>query len=108
MGSQKVGRNLSTHSLTESERDVLVFELNFRITPKGVSVVGIIAAVESVANELLDEKALELRTEVKKCLQNAKKPKSNLGKEQREALPSIRKLMEDNSIVIYKGNATVV
>ena len=85
----------------------MVFELNFRITPKAVSVVGIIAAVESIANEL-EEKALELRTEVKKCLQNSKKPKSNLGKEQREALPSLRKLREDNSIVIYKGNATVV
>jgi len=45
---------------------------------------------------------------VKKCLQNAKKPKSNLGKEQSEAL---RKLREDDSIVILpadKGNALVV
>ena len=45
---------------------------------------------------------------MKKCLQNAKKPKSNLGKEQREAR---RKLREDDSIVILpvdKGNALVV
>ena len=45
---------------------------------------------------------------MKKCLQNAKKPKSSLGKEQREAL---KKLREDDSIVILpadKGNATVV
>ena len=45
---------------------------------------------------------------MKKCLQNAKKPKSNLGKEQREAL---WKLREDDSIVILpadKGNANVV
>ena len=45
---------------------------------------------------------------MKKCLQNAKKPKSNLSKEQREAL---RKLREDDSIVILpadKGNALVV
>ena len=34
---------------------------------------------------------------MKTCLQNAKKPKSNLGKEQRKAL---RKLREDNSMVI--------
>ena len=43
-----------------------------------------------------------------KCLQNAKKPRLNLGKEQREAL---RKLKEDDSIVILpadKGNAIVV
>ena len=45
---------------------------------------------------------------MKKCLQNAKKPRPNLGKEQREAL---RKLKEDDSIVILpadKGNAIVV
>ncbi len=73
-----------------------------------VPVVDIIAVVENTANELPEEKALELRTGVKMCLQNAKKPKSNLGKEQREAL---RKLREDDSIVILpanKGNATVV
>ena len=108
LDSQKVVRNLSTHSLTESERDVLALGLNFGIAPKAVPVVDIIAAVESAANELPEEKALELRTGVKKCLQNAKKPKSNLGKEQREAL---RKLREDDSIVILpadKGNATVV
>ena len=52
--------------------------------PKSVPVMDIIAAVESAANELPEEKAMELRTEVNKCLQNAKKPKSNLGKEQRE------------------------
>ena len=45
---------------------------------------------------------------MKKCLQNARKPRPNLGKEQREAL---KKLREDDSIVILpadKGNATVV
>ena len=84
LDSQKVARNLSTHSLTKSERDVLALELNFGIAPKSVPIMDIIAAVESAANELPEEKALELRTEVKKCLQNAKKLKSNLGKEKRE------------------------
>ena len=106
LDSQKVVKNLSTHSLTESERDVLALGLNFGVGPKSVPVVDIIAAVESADNELPEGKALELRTEVKMCLQNAKKPKSR--KEQREAL---RKLREDDAIVILpadKGNATVV
>ena len=62
LDSQKVVRNLSTCSLTVSERDVFALGLNFGIAPKAVPVVDIIAAVESAANELLEEKALELRT----------------------------------------------
>ena len=64
--------------------------------------------MECAANELPEERALEFRAEVKKCLQNAKKPRPNLSREQREAL---KKLREDDSIVILpadKGNATVV
>ena len=44
--------------------------------------------------EIYQTKRLEFRSEVKTCLQNAKKPKFNLGKEQRKAL---RKLREDDS-----------
>ena len=58
LDSQKVVRNLSAHSLMESERDVLALGLNFGITPKAVLVVDIIAAVESAANELPEEKAV--------------------------------------------------
>ena len=101
-------RNLSERTLTESETDVLALGLNFAVAPKAVPVVDIIAAVECAASELPEERALEFRAEVKKCLQNARKPRPNLGKEQREAL---KKLREDDSIVILpadKGNATVV
>ena len=52
LDSQKVVRNLSTHSLTESERDVFALGLDFGTAPKAVPVVDIIAAVESAANEL--------------------------------------------------------
>ena len=58
MDSQRAVKNLSIHSLTESERDVLALGLNFGIAPKSVPVVDIIAAVESAANELPEEKAL--------------------------------------------------
>ena len=84
-------RNLSNRTLTESETDVLALRLNF------ATVVDIIAAVECTTNELPEERALEFRAEVNKCLQNARKPRPNLGKEQREAL---KKLREDDSIVI--------
>ena len=82
--------------------------LNFAVAPKAVPVVDIITAVECTANELPKERTLEFRAEVKKCLQNARKPRPNLGKKQREAL---KKLREDDSIVILpadKGNPTVV
>ena len=108
LDKRKVVRNLSERSLTESETNVLALGLNFAVAPKAVPVVDIIAAVECTANELPEETALEFRVEVKKCLQNAKKPRSNLSKEQREAL---KKLKEDESIVILpadKGNATVI
>ena len=97
LGSRKVVRNLSERTLTESETDVLTLGLNFAVAPKAVPVVDIIAAAECAANELPEETALEFRAEVKKCLQNARKPRPNLGKERREAL---KKLREDDSIII--------
>ena len=86
LDNRKVVRNLSERLLTESETNDLTFGLNFAVAPKTVPVVDIIAAMECTANELLEETALEFRAEVKKCLQNAKKPRSNLSKEQRQAL----------------------
>ena len=91
LDSENLSRT-SVHTMTESKRDVLAFGLNFGIAPKAVLVVNIIAVVESAANEVPEEK--DWISAAKKCLQNTKKPKSNLGKEQREAL---RKLREVNS-----------
>ena len=47
---------------------------------------------------------MEFRSDVKTCLQNAKKPKSNLGEEQRKAL---RKLREDDSMVILPAGKVI-
>ena len=47
---------------------------------------------------------MEFRSDVKTCLQNAKKPKSNLGEEQRNAL---RELREDDSMVILPAGKVI-
>ena len=99
----------SVHTLTESEEMSWPLDSTLGLPPKQFRWWTSSQWLKvQLMNYIPEEKALELRTEVKKCLQNAKKPKSNLGKEQRGALTKLR---DDDLIVILpagKENATVV
>ena len=102
LDKDKLVKNLSSRNLTEKEKDVLALGLNFAVTPRQI-----IAATESTATQLDKETAQQLRHRVNSILSTANSPRSNLDKQQRE---SVRSLRDDENIVILpvdKGNATV-
>ena len=80
-----------------------------RCCPRTVPVDDIITSIEGVATRLPENDAKEIRVEVKKCIQKTNKNlRSNLPKEMRAAMKTLK---EDKSIVILpadKGNVTVV
>ena len=90
--------------------------LNFAPTPKEIPVVDIITETEYAIKRLQYDKSnridgnsvAELRARVTGVLKSAKSPKSNITKEERDALSELKK---DNNITILpadKGRATVV
>ena len=101
--------NLSSRSLTVSERSVLMKGLNFSVTPSKIPVADIIAATEHACSQLKDKSQAEsLRSEVVKIVRKSKPPRSNISKAEREA---IRSLAKDDSVVILpadKGRTTVI
>ena len=101
-------KNLSQRPLSTTECEVLALGLNYTITPKSLPVFDIITSIEKAAEILPQETAHDLKTEVKKCLMEARPPKPNLSSNQRQALKTLK---EDDSIVQLpadKGNVTVV
>ena len=108
LDKDKLVKNLSSRNLTEKEKDVLALGLNFAMKLRQIPTHQIIAATESTATQLDKETAQQLRHKVSSFLSTAKPPRSNLDKQQRE---SVRSLRDDENIVILpadKGNATVI
>ena len=100
--------NLSDKQLTDAQTGVLAKGLNFAVTPEKVPVTDFIVATEKIAWRLQEGEAEQLRSEVTGVLKNAKPPKSNISKNERVALTSIKK---DKDIIVLpadKGRATVV
>ena len=100
--------NLSKKSLDEHQTRVLEYGLNFAIAPSRIPIKEIVSSTESLSRRLDRVTGTKLREEVKRCLDRAKPPKSNLSGRERDAL---RSLQRDDSIVVLpadKGNATVV
>ena len=111
-GSVKVSSFFS-RSLSSPETSVLERGLNFAPTPKEIPVVDIITETEYAIKRLqydknnsIDENSVaELRARVTGVLKSAKPPKSNITKEERDALSELRK---DNKITVLpadKGRA---
>ena len=109
INQEKWVMNLSNRSLTVSERSVLMKGLNFSVTPSKIPVADIIAATEHACSQLKDKSQAEsLRSEVVRIVRKSKPPRSNISKEEREA---IRSLAKDDSVVILpadKGRTTVI
>ena len=103
-------RNLSSRQLTASEESVLKRGLNFAVTPSKIPVVDMIVGIETACKYINpnSEEATTLRTECTRILKSAKPPKSNISKEELQALSSLK---QDSSIIILpadKGRSTVV
>ena len=83
--------------------------LNFSVTPSKIPVADIVAATEYACDQLSNKsQADSLRSEVVKIVSKSKPPSSNISKEEREAIKSLKK---DDSIVILpadKGRTTVI
>jgi hypothetical protein len=101
--------NRSDRTLSNDECKVLSRGLKFAVTPREVPTYDIITSTEEACYRIKDSKiAQSLRSEVVKALKSAHPPKSNISKEERLALKSLR---EDKNIEILpadKGCATVV
>jgi len=109
INQEKWVMNLSSRSLTENERSLLMKGLNFSVTPSKIPVADIVAATEYACSQLRDKsQADSLRSEVVKIVSKSKPPSSNISKAEREAIKSLKK---DDSIVILpadKGRTTVI
>ena len=100
--------NLSSRTLSATEESLLGKGLNFAIAPDHVPASEIVAKVETAVKRLDPEAADLVRREVNATLRRARPPRSNISREQRVALRSLR---EDRSIMILpadKGRASVV
>ena len=100
--------NLSSRSLTDAETNLLKKGLNFAITASRVPAAEIIAKVESAIRTLDVETADSMRRSVNNILQKAEPPKTNITREMRTALKSLK---EDRSVMILpanKGRASVL
>ena len=100
--------NLSRKSLNNIEEEVLSLGINIAIAPSKIPVAQIIPSKEASARHLDTSSAEQLRAGVSKSLTTARPPKSNVSRQQKDALTTLKK---DDSIVILladKGNATEV
>jgi hypothetical protein len=101
--------NHSNRTLSDSEYKVLSRGLKFAVTPRELPTWDIITSTEQACYQIKDSKvAQSLRSEVVKALKSARPPRSNISKEERLALKSLR---EDKNIEILpadKGCATVI
>ena len=101
--------NLSKRPLSENEKKVLELGMKFAPAPKKLPTVEIVARVEdALLRNAKPAEAEQARAAVSRALKRAKLPKSNVRKEEWEAVSRLR---NDTSIVVLeadKGNATVV
>ncbi|XP_061404410.1 uncharacterized protein LOC133340310 isoform X1 [Lethenteron reissneri] len=104
----KIVINQSNIPISDSLKSVLAKVLNFAVTPKHIPVDDIIAQVDVALKGLGHNPADVARSEIAAILKNAKKPISNISKDERFELS---KLKNRDDIVILsadKGNATVI
>ncbi len=103
-------KNISSYTLTDSDKSVLSRGLNFAITPNKVPIVDIITETESGIHraKLPRVEAESLRNKVAASITSTKLPKSNISKEEWN---SLRSLSKNDDILILpadKGRCTVV
>ena len=100
--------NLSKHKLTEPEENVLQKGLNFAVSCDNIPNEEFIVATEKACSFIPADERPALRAEIVGVLRNAKPPQSNITKEERLAINSLKK---NDSILIMgadKGRSTVV
>jgi hypothetical protein len=99
--------NLSSSFLSNEEVGLLSKGFKFVPSQKKLPVEEFITGVEDVARRLNEEKADELRFEMKKILKDSYPPRQNLSREEKKAITSLK---AKNVVITQadKGNSTVV
>jgi hypothetical protein len=95
--------------LSQAEQSILRKGLNFAVTPEKLPVNEIIATTEVACLSLKRPGIADaLRSEVVRILQSSEAPKSNISKEERQALKTLQKCKDILILPADKGRATVV
>ena len=101
--------NLSTHQLTSGEKSILEKGFNFALGPRKVPNIEVIAAIEPTLRDEEDQvRAERARAAIAGILRNAKPPRPNITREERQALTDLRKNDDIKIVQADKGNVTVV
>ena len=100
--------NLSNNKLNKAQNDVLKQGLNFAPTPSTIPVDDFIIATEKACWKVPEEERDTVRAKIVGAIKTAKMPKSNLTKDQSQA---VKDLSKEKSILVLpadKGRCTVV
>ena len=98
-------KNLSDKPLTWAQRSLLAHGPNYAVIPKNPPKEEYIAAIEQACHKLKEGEVDELRVEVKNLLKKAKTPRSNISREEFQA---IKELKRDDSRIILTADKGVV
>ena len=100
--------NLSKYAINNNEESLLAKGLNYAITPQHTPTTEIIVATEQACSKLPFTEAHSLRNDVIGLIKKTKLPPSNISKQERKALSSLRKNKDIMIINADKGRATVI
>ena len=100
--------NISKHKLSKPETSLLAKGLNFAVAPVEIPVIELVVAAEQACAKLPNSEATALRAEIVGAIKGSKPPKSNLTRDERQALKDLKKNEEITILPADKGKATVV
>ena len=100
--------NLSSKSLTESQKSVLAKRPNFSTAPKYITNVECITMVESMCPLFREEEAMELRSDVNALLRKSNAPKPNITRQENIGLAELKKDKDRVILTADKGVAIVI
>ena len=96
--SSKWVKNLSDTPLTEAQTRLLAHGPNYAIIPRNLAKEEYVASIEHACQKLKEGEAGELRVEIKNLLKKTQTPKSNITKEEFQAIKELKH--DDNRIIL--------
>ena len=101
-------KNLSSTPLTPTQEVLLAHGPNFAVTPTNLPILEYITSIEMACQNLNNNEAQELRSDVYRALRNSHPPKPNLRKEEMKALKQLKTDKDLMVLTAFKGVAMVV
>ena len=97
--------NISKYGLNDNEKKVLSKGLNYAVAPDRIPKEEYIVATEKACNMLSTAEGEQLRAQVVGALSQAKPPKSNISKGERQAIKTLEKKKSVTILPADKGKA---